>query len=145
MALRSHDIIANMELLIHATRSGRAFDAEMQTAAAAIVDWLAARVPYKEPLPRGYSILWKIRNDANGQPQRCHQLLKSATGLGTGVWIELRLCRKRTFATCAFSPTIWRLACSRKLSRTCSKSQRSKRSRARWMKLREKYSYPAIA
>ena len=91
MALRdSSDIIANMELIALKGRARQPLDAEMRDALEAVIDWLAARVPYKEPLPRGYSIRFTVKPAANGEVRRFHQLLKAAApGLGgQGVWID---------------------------------------------------------
>jgi hypothetical protein len=90
MTTTRSDIVSDMQLVISAMRSGRAFDGEVQSATSAIIDWLAARVPYKQPLPRGYSVLWQVKNGADGEPRQFHQLLKSASAApnGQGVWID---------------------------------------------------------
>ena len=86
----NNDIVANMELVVQAGRGQGAIDDEARAALASVINWLAARLPYKAPLPRGYSVLWTVHKDSNGVVRRYHQILKEATARigGEGVWID---------------------------------------------------------
>ena len=89
-SIDSNDIVANIELVVRASRGQGAIDETARDALASVINWLAARVPYKETLPRGYSIHWTAQKDAGGVMRRYHQLLKEATARigGEGVWID---------------------------------------------------------
>lgn len=86
----STDIVSNMELIVREGRSRQPLSAEMRFALRVVIDWLAARVPYKEPLPRGYSVHFTVKPDGTGEMRRFHRLLKAAApGVGgAGVWID---------------------------------------------------------
>ena len=89
-ATELEDVVANIEIVVRAGRGQSHLDEDSRTALAFIINWLAARLPYKEDLPRGYKMLWSVGKDASGTVRRYHQLLKQADPRsgGGGVWID---------------------------------------------------------
>ena len=83
-----NDLLDHLQYIIVSSRNGQAPDARGREALQAVLDWLAERVPFKTPLPRGYSLLWSARTDKQGNTQRYHQLLRAASGSTVGVWID---------------------------------------------------------
>lgn len=86
--MATNDLLEHLQYIIVSSKNGQAPDDRAQAALGALLDWLAERVPFKTPLPRGYSLLWSVKTDKQGNTLRYHQLLRAASGSTVGVWID---------------------------------------------------------